>query len=133
MSKDFEQRDGGYMYDPQKDNVKDPKEGRSGELISPYYGVTLPPAINEEIRTWATVLDAIKDGIPKPYDSTVIVNKITKLERKENIDLSALKACCPPSADIREAKELKPFIFAILDRIVDISGIQQYVEKYTNG
>jgi hypothetical protein len=128
--RDFEnaEESGKYTYDPGKRNVKPNKD--VPETLKAYYGPTLTPAVVEEIKAWAEVLNAIKDGIPKPYDTSVIVSKIQKLERDTGKDFSELKNCCPPSADFREAKEVKPYIFAILDRIVDVSGIEGYVKKY---
>lgn len=134
MSKDFEQierRQGNtFSYDPTSKNQPSPMDGRSGENLLPYYGMALTPQILEEIKTWSALLMALKDGIPKPFDNSIIIDKIIKLEQRTKEDLSYLKQCCPPSADIREAKELKPIIFGILDRIVDISGIKNYVSRY---
>lgn len=132
MSKDFEKVEGSssYHYDPTKRNVESKTKGRSGEHLKGYYGATLTPAVVEEIKAWAHVLDALKDGLPKPYDTSIIISKISKIERNTGEDFSELKNCCPPSADFREAKEIKHFFFGILDRIVDVSGIEDYVKKY---
>lgn len=135
MSKEFEklrERKGG-VYKFEASTTPNQMEGKSGERLGAYYGTSLTPAIVEEIKAWASVLVALKDGLPKPYDNSIIIEKIRRLEDKTGEDLSQLKQCCPPSSDIREAKELKPFIFGILDRIVDISGIQKYVDKYEQG
>lgn len=133
MSRDFnklEDNQGGrYTYEP-KNTTEKPMEGRSGERLVGYYGTTLTPAVVEEIKAWAGVLGAIKDGIPKPFDNSIIIDKIIKIEKRTGEDLTHLKQCCPPSAHVREAKELKPFIFGILDRIVDVSGIENYVKRY---
>lgn len=132
MSRDFEkidERSAKYVFDP-KNEGENPMDGRSGERLQQYYGTTLTPAVVEEIKAWSMVLDALKDGIPKPFDNSIIIEKIIKLERRTGEDLSQLKQCCPPSSDVREAKELKPFIFGILDRIVDVSGIGSYVDRY---
>lgn len=120
-----------FGYDPEKNKKPNPMAGKSGERLTPYYGVTLPPPIINEIAVWASVLNSIKDGIPKPYDASVIVNKIRRLEKDTGEDLTDLKNCCPPSSNFREAKEVKPFIFAILDRIVEIGGLEKYVEKHS--
>jgi hypothetical protein len=126
---DFEKKSESFFYDPSKDRAKNPMDGKTGKLTN-YYGPALGPEILNEISVWSQVLNSIKDGVPKPYDSTAVINKISKYERKNRIDLSELKKCCPPSSDFREAKEIKPFIFGILDRIVEISGIDNYVSKY---
>lgn len=125
---DFEERSKKYEYSPKRE------EFDRQELVelNTYYGTVIAPNVLQEMRVWAEIIGVLKDGIPKPYDNSVIVSKITRLEKQTNQDLSDLKTCCPPSAEVREAKELKPYIFAILDRIVDISGMQQYVEKYKN-
>ena len=131
MNKDFEKIGGGNTYSYEaKQTAEQPMKGRSGEGMLPYYGMTLAPAVVEEMKAWAAILDAIINGIPKPFDNSIIIDKIIKVERRTGEDLSHLKQCCPPSSDVREAKELKPFIFGILDRIVDVSGIENYVRKY---
>jgi hypothetical protein len=89
--RDFEnaEESGKYTYDPGKRNVKPNKD--VPETLKAYYGPTLTPAVVEEIKAWAEVLNAIKDGIPKPYDTSVIVSKIQKLERDTGKDFSELK------------------------------------------
>jgi len=122
-----------FVYDPTKSNTNredDPMHGKTGDTLTPYYGPTLGAPVIEEIKAWTGVLMALKDGIPKPFDNTVIIDKIIKLEKRTGEDLSILKKCCPPTADIREAKELKPFFFAIMNRIIEIGGLNNYVNRY---
>lgn len=117
-----------YVYSPTPSDSFTSKE--SGDRLSPYYGPVLGDAVIKEIEMWSKVLEAIKNGIPKPYDSSVIISKIIKIEKRTGEDLSYLKNCCPPSANILEAKEVKPVIFGILDRIIEIGQIEKYVESY---
>ncbi|MCO6500245.1 MAG: hypothetical protein J5I47_07705 [Vicingus serpentipes] len=117
-----------YIYSPS--STTDPMSGRKGENLSPYYGPILSDIVLKEIEVWAKVLDSIKNGIPKPYDSSILIKKIIKIENQTGEDLSFLKNCCPPSANILEAKEVKPVIFGILDRIIEIGQLENYIKHH---
>lgn len=128
MEDRFKRESSSYSFDTSR--TEDPFKGRKGENLDMYMGPVLAPPVIEELKVWADILSAIKDGLPKPYDNTIIIKKIIRLEKETGEDLSELKNCCPPMAEIREAKEIKPLMFGIMDRIIDISGIKNYVERY---
>lgn len=121
-SNDFEKRSEAYSYDPHKRDVK-----REKGVDHTFYGVVLGDPILKEIETWTNLINVLKTGLPKPFDSTQIIQKICDTERNNGSDLSALKNCCPPSSEFYEVKEFKPFIFAILERIVEIGELKKYL------
>lgn len=130
MSTDFENIPGRRLeYDPQKRNVKIDHKDDAG-TNTPYYGPILGKTVIDEITAWTELITALKDGLPKPYDNSIIVDKIIRIEDRYSVDLTDLKNCCPPSAEVREAKEFKPLIFGILDRIIEIGEIKKYVDRY---
>lgn len=95
-----------------------------------YYGPTLGKPVLDEITVLMSVVNGLKDGLPKPFDSSIIIDKISSIEQRSGSDLTALKNCCPPSAEVREAKEFKPLIYGILDRIEEIAELGKYVKIY---
>lgn len=66
-------------------------------------------------------LNIAKEGLVKPYDPLPVVNKLVS-SRKEGLD--DLMNCCPPSAVVRDAKDLKPYIMAALDDLSDLMGFK---------
>ena len=63
-------------------------------------------------------------GITKPYSHEHYLNFIRDFAKKENIELSDAIKCCLPSSEVREAKELKPYIIAAADKITDILKLE---------
>lgn len=126
--KNFLPKSRSFEYDPQADNGEGtPASNEVPRALAeraPYYGPTLAPAVVEEIKAWAAVLNALKDGLPIPYNPQIFIEKIERIERDRRIDLSTLKNTAPPSAEVREAKDFKPFIYAVLTRLEEIGELK---------
>lgn len=72
-------------------------------------------------------IDACIKGMVKPYDPEAYHKKLEQMEAN-GIDTSYLRKCCPPVGEIREGKELKPYIMAAANRVADILNLP--VQKY---
>lgn len=86
---------------------------------------------NEAIQARLLVefIAVCKDGLVKPYDPSPILSKLNKLE-KRGIDVSGMKGCCPPTSEIRDAKDLKPIILGAAERFAEIMGIKKVEGNY---
>lgn len=74
-------------------------------------------------------IDACIKGMVKPYDPEAYHTKLEQMERS-GIDTSYLRGCCPPVGDIREGKELKPFIMASANRVADLLNLPMSKYRY---
>lgn len=124
--RDFEEVKRTVVYNPSPDN-------ELPDMSSAFEPSVLGKPVVDEINAWANLIHALKDGFPKPYDPTIIVKKIQRLEQSSGDDLSALKANVMVDTEIQEAKEVKPLIYGILDRIQEIANLESYVKRYENG
>lgn len=59
----------------------------------------------------------------KPYDPTPFLRKLQAL-KDEKIDISGLELCCPTTAEVRDAKDFKPYIEASLKEYARIMGLE---------
>jgi hypothetical protein len=71
----------------------------------------------EELKAWGTILLSLKDGLPLPNNPIINIKRLERIEKETGADYSKLKECCSGSNEIRDSKDLKPYFFAILDRI----------------
>src|SRR5687767_1466697 len=71
-------------------------------------------------------LQVTKDGLVKPFDPTPVIKKLDALQRDSILsleDATALKKCCPPVAQIQDAKDFKPYINAVLEQFADVMDL----------
>jgi len=68
-------------------------------------------------------LQVTKDGLTKPYDPTPFLRKLDTLS-KDGVDISGMAQCCPTSAEVKDAKDFKPYITASLEEYARIMGIE---------
>lgn len=64
-----------------------------------------------------------KDGMTKPFDPSPFLNKLDKL-KKEGINTAGLEACCPTTAEVKDAKDFKPYINAALEEFAELMGLR---------
>lgn len=77
-----------------------------------------------EIAVWAEVLKSLKDGLPLPNNPLINVKRIEREEVKSGNDYSELKKCCAGNNEVRDSHAIKPFFFAVIDRIQDVSNVR---------
>lgn len=92
-------------------------------------GETLNPSQIDEAKLWIRLIEVLSNGIVKPYDASFVIDKLSKVEKKHDLDLTELKNCCPSEGTIREALIFKPYIDAALVEIENVTGLQ--VKKAT--
>jgi len=75
--------------------------------------------IRKEIDTLSSLLSVLSNGIAKPMDITYQIKKLYELQEKGNmdVDLTEVINCCPQDGTIREAREFRPLLQKVLDRL----------------
>lgn len=76
-----------------------------------------------ELKALTYLLEVLSNGIVIPNNIKYAIRNIENAERELGLDLEDLKKCCAPSGNIREAKDFKPYIKPLLDRISLIANI----------
>jgi hypothetical protein len=74
------------------------------------------------IDSLINIVGICANGLKKPYDHTSFITKMKDLGLKDSM---ILQQCCPPSADVHDSKDLKPYIMGALDEIFDILKIEK--------
>lgn len=116
-----------------------PEEGYSGftetdrsDSIATYNGPVLTDFILREMEVWARILPPLFEGVKKPHSTIYELQRIERLERDKKIDLSELKQtlknCCPPESTVSDSIDFKNFREAIIERLIEISGISGYMK-----
>ena len=77
----------------------------------------------EEIKALTQLLKVLCDGIVIPNNIKYQIRNIENMERDTGVDYTDLKKCCMSESTIREAKDFKPYIKPILERIALIGNI----------
>lgn len=70
-----------------------------------------------EIEVLTGLLKVLSSGIVRPNDVSYQIKKLSDLEKQEGLDLSSVIDCCPQQSTVREAKDYKPLLFKVLNRI----------------
>jgi hypothetical protein len=83
----------------------------------------MPEEVRQEVAVWTDLLKVLCDGMPRPNDISFYVKRLKDLER-DGYDVRALKECCMEEATIREVKDFKPYIFAILERLEKLTDLK---------
>jgi len=84
---------------------------------------TLHPSVIDEVNMWTPLLEVLTQGLPVPFDPVRHVQKIEKAEKRSGADYTAIKNCCTSISEIKEVKYFREPIFAILNRIIKITGL----------
>ena len=100
----------------------------------------LDPITIDEVNMYTNLLGVLMEGPSKPNSPLFELNKIqrdiVKAERNgwATEDLKALKetikGCCPTSSTVKDSLIYKPHRAAILNRIVELTGLDAYINKY---
>lgn len=81
----------------------------------------------EKIELLLKLVELCGNGAVRPYDHSHFIYQIRKSETKSEFnvsDLDDLLKCCPPSAEVRDAKDFKPYMIAALNelaRLLDLN------------
>lgn len=66
-------------------------------------------------------IDVCSKGLTKPYDHTSFVDKMDRAGASKML----IDSCCPPSADVHDSKDLKPYAMSAADELFRILGIKK--------
>lgn len=77
-------------------------------------------------------MNICSQGLIRPYDPTPIIEKLGEL-RLKGYDTSQFEMCCPPVGDIRDVKDLKPYIMGCAERLSKILGIEPVYKDQHRG
>lgn len=77
----------------------------------------------EKANLLVSFLAVTKDGLVKPYDPTPVIRKLDSLQ-KNGVDIGQTKDCCYPAAEIRDAKDFKPFIMAAVKEFARLTELE---------
>lgn len=84
----------------------------------------LSKEVREEIKMWTGLLEVLCNGMPRPNDISFYVRRLRELE-SEGYDVDKLKECCLEESTIREVKDFKPIIFNIIERIRELTQLEE--------
>lgn len=70
-------------------------------------------------------IDVASKGLTKPYDHTSFIDKMNRAGASKMI----IDSCCPPSADVHDSKDLKPYIMSAVEELFIILELKKK-EKY---
>lgn len=77
-----------------------------------------------ELKALTYLLEVLSNGIVIPNNIKYAIRNIENAEQETGLDLTDLKKCCSPSANVREAKDFKPYIKPLLERISLIANLK---------
>ena len=120
-----------FKFNP-SDGYGDFKEVDRSDMIAQYNGPILTDFILREMEVWARILPPLFEGVKKPHSAIYEIQRIERLERDKKVDLSELKQtlknCCPPESTVSDSIDFKDLREAILERLIEISGISGYMK-----
>lgn len=102
----------------------DKEELKEGSIVERQLPLALPPETVNELNAWSLFITALKDGLPIPNNPLINIRRIERIEEATGADYTKLKECCSMSAEVREAKDLKPYVFAAIERVVHITNLK---------
>lgn len=98
-----------------------------------YTGIVLGEPILREVEVLTKLLVPLFEGIKKPHSALYEIQRIEREEKKTGADLSELKEailkCCPPDSTVSDSISFKPLRDAILNRIIEITGLEEYIDN----
>lgn len=68
-------------------------------------------------------IEVTKDGMTKPYDPSAVLSKLHSLQKDTGMDIKEAVGCCPTSAEVKDAKDFKPYIAAALEEFAELMGL----------
>lgn len=63
------------------------------------------------------------DGSVKPYDSAQVIKNLGRLHAVDKDVVDEVMKCCPPSAEVRDAKDLLPYRNAALKKLEELLSL----------
>lgn len=112
-------------------------EGAESKEFASYTGPVIKGDVKEEVEMWTKLLDVLQRGPSKPNSPIFELNKINKeidkaaRAKKPTDSLEALKAtiegCCPSGSTVQDSLIYKSERAGILKRILQITGIGEYI------
>lgn len=90
--------------------------------------VVLPKEVREEVNMWKGLLEVLCNGMARPNDISHYMYTLEKLE-SNGFNVDELRKCCLTDGTIREAKDFKGHIFAILERIEKLTHLEVRIER----
>ena len=71
-------------------------------------------------------IDVASKGLTKPYDHTSFIDKMNRAGASKMI----IDSCCPPSADVHDSKDFKPYIMSAVDELFLILDLKKKERIY---
>lgn len=107
------------------DNTPNPPE----DLLELGKPKALDADIRDELKAWGSILSALSNGLPLPNNPLINLRRLEQAEEATGNDYTDLKKCCTHANEVRDAKDIKPLFFKIMDRIEVIGSLNRNYRK----
>lgn len=80
----------------------------------------------EELQVLLEFIKICNHGSVKPYDSATVMQNLMRSRGIEVESIKKVMECCPPSAEVRDAKDFIPYRNAALKRVAELLNLEIY-------
>lgn len=74
----------------------------------------------EKLKILLELIKICNEGSVKPYDSATVVQNLSRIRGVDGSIIEKIMECCPPAAEVRDAKDFIPYRNAALKKVAEI-------------